>query len=752
MATKQQLSFQELNSYFINYRTNIGQDRFVNFDKAMTVLTEDDPKILELPKTNIQLYEHQKTVIYKCLELEKCATNGIETKQLLMDFDATTKKVTFSESNRDTNKLRTNFGIISGLAGQGKSYIALSIIALKPHMEPYNSFIGSQVDNLFYNREYFFNDRFVHLKVNLLLVTHSTVDQWISYIKQFPTIRSIIIKDNRDIEKYVGTNDLRKKFWDDLVKGNIDCLMISCNFYDIFFNRFLTYRHKAAVIQSVTKPSYISKKNYIQVPPTFKLAIQQNLANPPSSIVPNKQESKGYNGEDYTLGSDTNYIVDYLSKQLNKPEILEEYKSVLQYPLHTIQKYLCFTRIIVDETDSIKLTKNSPIFAGLFNWMISSSIGNLLFPNGNRNRISQSDYNGFEYQTSPYCNLMKKIMAMPHSKEIFLKADDNYVQSCIKLPPITYINIQCKSIAKAIGTMAKDSSMNGIIDMLLADDYDGISEHFNCAVKTPLEVMEAYKRDLGTQIDNKEKELTFVSSKTYSSQKAKEQSVEKVEKDLKSLKTRLESLIQNILSIDNDNSCAICYEAITKPVLFGCCGNIFCGQCIFETIKAGVKKCPYCNAPLEMDKITLMTEAPSKKGKKKDEPVDQIRPRLDECLHQIQTIIKDKNGKILVFSEHDGTFNKLSAKLKELKITYEQVQGSSAHIQLMIKRLTDGETKVLFLNSRNYGAGLNIPQATDIIIYHKMPDTLTMQGIGRANRIGRTCPLTVHQLLTTDEI
>ena len=54
--------------------------------------------------------------------------------------------------------------------------------------------------------------------------------------------------------------------------------------------------------------------------------------------------------------------------------------------------------------------------------------------------------------------------------------------------------------------------------------------------------------------------------------------------------------------------------------------------------------------------------------------------------------------------------------------------------------------KCILLNAMNYGSGLNIPEATDIIIYHKLTKELETQVIGRAQRFGRVGALHIHYL------
>ena len=59
-------------------------------------------------------------------------------------------------------------------------------------------------------------------------------------------------------------------------------------------------------------------------------------------------------------------------------------------------------------------------------------------------------------------------------------------------------------------------------------------------------------------------------------------------------------------------------------------------------------------------------------------------------------------------------------------------------------------TQVIFLNSKYNGAGINLQEATDIILYHEMNFNTETQIIGRANRIGRKIPLNVHHLQIQD--
>jgi SNF2 family DNA or RNA helicase len=85
-------------------------------------------------------------------------------------------------------------------------------------------------------------------------------------------------------------------------------------------------------------------------------------------------------------------------------------------------------------------------------------------------------------------------------------------------------------------------------------------------------------------------------------------------------------------------------------------------------------------------------------------------------------------------------------------VTFATLGGSQARIVKLLKQFAEGRYRVLFLNARNMGAGLNIAAATHVVLYHKMSVETKNQIIGRAVRMGRTEPLTVLHLLHGNEM
>ena len=105
-----------------------------------------------------------------------------------------------------------------------------------------------------------------------------------------------------------------------------------------------------------------------------------------------------------------------------------------------------------------------------------------------------------------------------------------------------------------------------------------------------------------------------------------------------------------------------------------------------------------------------------------------------------------------MFSGYDATFNGIQEDLDAADIKFATLNGSNARINKLLREFNAGKWQTLFLNARNMGAGLNIDAATHVVLFHKMSQELEAQIIGRANRLGRTAPITVVHLLHDNEV
>jgi len=115
----------------------------------------------------------------------------------------------------------------------------------------------------------------------------------------------------------------------------------------------------------------------------------------------------------------------------------------------------------------------------------------------------------------------------------------------------------------------------------------------------------------------------------------------------------------------------------------------------------------------------------------------------------IELINGNPDGRFIIFSDEDATFSYINESLMEENIMCKEIKGRSESREKTISKFKSGKINVIFLNSRNNGAGINLQECTDIILFHKMEDSIKTQIIGRANRIGRNHDLNIHHLIVS---
>ena len=114
--------------------------------------------------------------------------------------------------------------------------------------------------------------------------------------------------------------------------------------------------------------------------------------------------------------------------------------------------------------------------------------------------------------------------------------------------------------------------------------------------------------------------------------------------------------------------------------------------------------------------------------------------------NSIKLIKESPKNKFIIFSTFDESFNIIKNILENEQIKYGEIVGTKEIRDKVIDDYKNNNINVLCLNSVNNGAGINLQETDDIILYHKMPSQIQTQIIGRSNRIGRKTNLSVHHL------
>lgn len=336
-------------------------------------------------------------------------------------------------------------------------------------------------------------------------------------------------------------------------------------------------------------------------------------------------------------------------------------------------------------------------------------------------------------------SFMKKIIGdgvykfEEHFSDIIVKNDDNFAQASFNMPETIHHYHECyQPMLQAVSGLVK----NTVSEMLAAGNIEGAIH--SLGGKHTENIIDLVKKD-------KLQELSKV-----------EISIQNCKKDAKKLKIALDhqssirrqlSELDHRFSIMLKDNCSICMEKLDTPVLEPSCQNLFCGECLLTWLQKSKGTCPICRAEIDtMDLVYMSRENTTPELTADATPAIDEKQHCTQLEHVLQIIQKNKAGKFLIFSAYDVTFSPICRLLKENDISFTQVKGARKSRQTNIEKFKHGDTQVIFLNSNFNGAGINLQEATDIILYHEMSTSTQNQIIGRANRIGRTKSLHVHHL------
>jgi hypothetical protein len=117
-----------------------------------------------------------------------------------------------------------------------------------------------------------------------------------------------------------------------------------------------------------------------------------------------------------------------------------------------------------------------------------------------------------------------------------------------------------------------------------------------------------------------------------------------------------------------------------------------------------------------------------------------------------EQIIADPTSKWLLFNDNTTVLIRYQAYLESKGIKTKMLDGGSqAMIEKTLKEYKDGEIQVLLLNSMIEGAGMNLENTSHLLFMHKTEEVFINQVVGRAQRFGRTTPLSIILLFNDCE-
>ncbi len=412
-----------------------------------------------------------------------------------------------------------------------------------------------------------------------------------------------------------------------------------------------------------------------------------------------------------------------------------------------------WSRVFVDEADSIHLTTRHNDISARFTWFITGSWLNMLFPDGFYNcnqlpshiqkMIGSSNIPGV-YSRVNYVASTLNTTRNPEFAKLILRNSEEWINKSLQQPTVTHITTMCQ--APPNFGILRDFIKPEAMQALHAGDMEGALQVMGIKPSSKESMIEQVTASLRADLYQEEKILALKRELTYSTEAAKRHALESCEKKIQDLRNKLSDLENRVANVVH-TTCPICYDVPQNTTLTPCCRNAFCLACLCECISKN-PTCPLCRAKItSASKLIVLGEGKAGAG---DTEKEAELPTKGAAL--INLIAQSNPTKrFLVFSAHEASFKGVKDILKGKGIKCEMLMGSAARIESIRKQFREGKVRVLCMNARHIGAGINLESATDVVLYHRMNTELEKQVIGRAIRFERAEELTVTHLVHEEE-
>ena len=409
------------------------------------------------------------------------------------------------------------------------------------------------------------------------------------------------------------------------------------------------------------------------------------------------------------------------TKKLVDTTMVENYDIILVTPLvynKIVHKYsdMAWKRFIFDEPGHMKVSAMTNIVAG-FIWFVTAT-PDLMTPMHKKCKSS------FMYDFVSQAGWGPLSI---HFKYMTIKNNDTFINESFTMPQTHHLYYKCHNpiyntvqnfVTPNIKEMISAGNIQDAITALGGGKTKNITELIK---KKKLEEIEILKSNIKIlKIRNKNKKIKDVEIK-----------IEHINNQIKELDNKFTEMLES--------DCPICFSNISNPVIEPNCQNIFCGNCILTWLQTK-STCPLCRHDIQPNELIYI-------GKKQSSVKKQSEIKTKTKISTVIDIIQEKpDGQFIIFSSWDKTFEPIRNQLNNYDIKFIEIKGSIEQRKNNINKFKNGEVSVIFLNSKNNGYGINLQEATDIIIYHEMSTNSLNQLIGRANRLGREKQLIVHHL------
>jgi len=417
---------------------------------------------------------------------------------------------------------------------------------------------------------------------------------------------------------------------------------------------------------------------------------------------------------------------------------------------------IVWSRLFIDEADSVVCSLRPGDVTARFMWFITGSWLNMLFPNGIyshtiqglsediRKLIGDGSINGVNSRANVVAQSMSDSRDGRFAS-LILRNSSEWIDTSLLRPSIIHETVLCKAPAN-LGIL-KDFISASAMEALHAGDTAGALAALGLKAASKETLADRVTESLRGDLLQAEKILAFKRDIEYSTVAAKAVAIEKAEAKVKRLREQLESLKARV-AMATVELCPICYDAPRTTTLTPCCRQAFCLSCLCECI-ANKPACPLCRQTIASPKHLLVLGENTEVELEETVAVASLPTKGAALLKLLSESTADQ--RYLVFSAHEASFKGLRELLSARGVRCEVLQGTAARVERLRKQFRDGTVRVLCMNARHVGAGINLEAATHVILYHRMNVELERQVIGRAVRFERVTSLSVMHLVHEEE-
>lgn len=426
--------------------------------------------------------------------------------------------------------------------------------------------------------------------------------------------------------------------------------------------------------------------------------------------------------------------------------------------------FLSWGRVMIDEAHD--LLPKIPAMRFKYAWLISATYTEIALQVNSRRGT-----NGFGA-------CINRVVTPTRVHFMAVKGTESFVVKSFTIPETTDMTYLCR--IQATLAAIQEFLTPAVQDRVNAGDIHGAIQMMGGKSETENDLVDLVTRDIVRDIANKRRGEEYLRGLDIPDADRTAR-LATIAAAIRSLEDRLASIRARLTQL-SDKECDICGDPYVNPIFLSCT-HVYCAGCMMQWFNSSAgtriaggqaaKTCPSCRAPIQgRDLVAIRAPltptraaaagasgasgsgaSTSAAAAAAAEAEAAAAAAANEPVSKLDTLIRilraNPTGRFLVFSRVD-MWNILH-RLTEENIPTTELKGTTTQMMNKLASFENNTIRVILLNTRYAGSGIEITCATDVVLFHTMGHDAT-QAIGRANRVGRTTSLRVHRLLYPHEL